>query len=48
MLYDRLLQERLQDIEQVINDYFDIVRQIILEEKLEKRERDLEKAKLKE
>lgn len=41
--YDRLLQERLSDIEQVIDYHFQLIREVIEEEKLEKRERDIEK-----
>lgn len=41
--YDMLLQERIEEIEVVIDEHFQLIREVIEEEKLEKRERDIEK-----
>lgn len=42
-LYDKLLTERCKEIEKVIEDHFNLIKEVIEEEKLEKRERDIEK-----
>ena len=41
--YDCLLLERIRDIETVIDAHFFLIKEVIEEEKLEKRERDIEK-----
>lgn len=41
--YDDLLSERIKEIEIVIEEHFQLIKEVIEEEKLEKRERDIEK-----
>lgn len=47
-IYDKLLYKRIKDIEQVIDNHFELIKDVIWEEKEEKRDRDIEKTFSKE
>lgn len=47
-LYDNLLRKRIRDIEEVIDMHFETIKSAIVEEKEEKRDRDIEKTFKKE
>ena len=47
-LYDNLLKKRIRDIEDVVDKHFATITGVILEEKEEKRDRDIEKTFKKE
>lgn len=47
-LYDNLLKKRIRDIEEVIDKHFVTIKGVIVEEKEDKRDRDIEKTFKKE
>lgn len=47
-IYDKLLEKRIKDIEAVIDIHFELIKDVIFEEKEEKRDRDIEKTFSKE